>query len=208
MIRDEKRGGWINEDDPSALYRDNGTVDSIIGTGGAIVHPVMEPSDEVPDLHVGETHIPDFPTAFDALKGVNESKVGAMPDGIIEQDGSVRKFGTGATRHVDDKKIDFEGHLSVLALREYGAYMHGHRVQADGTKRDSDNWQKGIPFDVYLKSLFRHTLDTWAIHRGVPTFDVKDGHEVDIKEALCGTIFNAFGYLHEFLKAEVEQTDG
>ena len=117
----------------------------------------------------------------------------------------MRTFDSGATRHIDDKKIDYEGFLSPWALRRYGEYMLANRIQANGELRDSDNWQKGIPPDVYIKSLLRHALDAWSIHRGLRVFDTKDGHEVDIEEALCGNIFNAFGRLHEHLKAKEEQ---
>ncbi len=116
-------------------------------------------------------------------------------------DESVRTFASGATRHTDDKKHDYEGFLSPWAIRRYGEYMHAHRVQADGIMRDSDNWQKGIPHDQYMKSLLRHTLDAWSIHRGLRTCDTKDGEEIGIEDALCGIIFNAFGFLHERLKA-------
>lgn len=118
----------------------------------------------------------------------------------------VRTFDTGATRHVDDDKIDYEGHLSPLALRRYGEYMHAHRIQADGKLRTSDNWQKGIPLKEYVKSLFRHTLDTWSIWRGIPVSDVKNDGLVDIEEALCGVIFNAMGFLHEHLKEHSRRT--
>ena len=113
---------------------------------------------------------------------------------------SVRSFSSGATRHIDDNKHDYEGYLSPYAIRRYGEYMLGHQIQADGTKRASDNWQKGIPVDVYMKSLFRHVVDSWSIRRGLHTIDTKDGHKVDIEEALCGVLFNAFGLLHEILK--------
>ena len=119
----------------------------------------------------------------------------------------VRTFGTGATRHADDKKHDYEGFLSPWAIRRYGEYMHSHRTQADGSKRDSDNWQKGIPIDQYMKSFFRHAIDAWSIHRGLPTFDAKDGSEIFIEDALCGALFNAFGYLHERLKEEERNED-
>ncbi len=141
----------------------------------------------------------------DSTKATKEEDMSKYyPDSVIEaaKADNVRMFGSGATRHTDDKKLDFEGFLSPLALRAYGEYMHSNRIQADGTKRDSDNWQKGIPIEEYMKSLMRHTLDTHAIHRGHTVYDTKDGHVVDIVEALCGDIFNSFGYLHEYLKGE------
>ena len=104
-------------------------------------------------------------------------------------------FSTGATRDSDTPKPDFEGFLSPLVLKEFGAYMHRHRRQADGGLRDSDNWQKGMPLPTYMKSGWRHFMDWWLWHRGQP------GGE-PLKDALCALIFNIQGYLHEILKAE------
>lgn len=107
----------------------------------------------------------------------------------------MRKFETGATRNVDTNKFDYEGFLSPLVLQEFGAYMHRHRQQADGSSRESDNWQKGIPLDAYIKSGWRHFFDWWLWHRG------NRGNE-SLKEALCALLFNVQGYLHEILKKE------
>lgn len=112
----------------------------------------------------------------------------------------MREFKTGATRDADCDKLDYEGFLSPIALRRYGEYMHAHRVQSDGKMRNSDNWQKGIPLDQYMKSLFRHMLEAWSTQRGSRVYDKKDGHLVKIDESLCGVLFNAFGYLHEYIK--------
>lgn len=105
----------------------------------------------------------------------------------------MRTFPTGATRDSDDGKLDYEGFLSPLVLERYAEYMHAHRVQADGTLRDSDNWQKGIPKDAYMKSLWRHFMDVWKMHRGV-------GDPAHLQDALCAVLFNAMGYLHEELR--------
>lgn len=141
------------------------------------------------------------------LKDAFETPIsGGGPD-IASLNDPVRTFNTGATRDADDEKIDFEGFLSPWAIRRYGEYMHSHKIQADGKIRDSDNWQKGIPIDQYMKSLLRHTLDAHAIHRGLATFDTKDDHEIDIEEALCAVIFNAMGFLHEHLKNAISTED-
>lgn len=108
---------------------------------------------------------------------------------------AMRVFTTGATRHNDNSKLDYEGFLSPMALDAYAQYLNKHRVQADGKLRASDNWQLGIPRDVYIKSLFRHFVDAWKLHRGYRV----DG--VTIEDALSAVLFNAFGYLHEHLKA-------
>jgi hypothetical protein len=105
----------------------------------------------------------------------------------------MRYFETGATRDSDETKLDFEGFLSPLVLQRYAEYMQENRFQADGKMRDSDNWQKGIPKDAYIKSGFRHFFDWWMEHRGHQS---REGME----KALCGLMFNCQGYLHELLK--------
>jgi hypothetical protein len=62
--------------------------------------------------------------------------------------------------------------------------------------RDGDNWQKGIPLDVYMKSMWRHFMDVWTMHRGLDDF----GAQASLEESLCAVLFNAMGYLHELLK--------
>ena len=105
----------------------------------------------------------------------------------------MREFSTGATRNIDTDKLDYEGFLSPLVLQRYAQYMHKHRVQVDGQLRASDNWQKGIPPDAYMKSAHRHFMDWWLFHRGYKPTE-------PIEEALCALFFNLQGYLHEYLK--------
>ena len=103
----------------------------------------------------------------------------------------MRKFDSGATRDTDEGKLDFEGFLSPLVLRRFAQYMNFNRIQADGNLRDSDNWQKGIPKDAYMKSGWRHFFDWWRCHRHLA---------VGKQEALCALLFNVMGYLHEELR--------
>lgn len=107
----------------------------------------------------------------------------------------VRVFDTGANRDKDDGKLDYEGFLSPLVLEAYASYMNFNRRLNDGSIRASDNWQKGIPLDVYAKSGWRHFFDWWKFHRGI-------GIQCTIVFAICGVLFNASGYLHEKLKAD------
>jgi hypothetical protein len=109
--------------------------------------------------------------------------------------GGVREFETGANRDSDDGKPDYEGFLSPLVIEAFGAYMHHNRFLKDGSVRDSDNWQKGMPLSAYMKSGWRHFFDWWRIHRGLPA---REG----LVFALCGLLFNVQGYLHEYLKAQ------
>jgi mutator protein MutT len=111
----------------------------------------------------------------------------------------VRTFDTGANRDVDAGKYDYEGFLSPLVLERYAQYMHKNRHLRDGSVRDSDNWQKGIPLPVYMKSGWRHFMEWWSLHRRVT------GRE-EMVEALCALMFNVMGYLHELLKIRNETT--
>lgn len=137
----------------------------------------------------------------------------------------MRTFDTGATRDTDTGKLDYEGFLSPLVLRRYAEYMNKNRVQADGNVRDSDNWQKGIPLNAYMKSGWRHFMDWWMYHRGPQYWpadrdcdhecedcnlidcDCADCFAIDsgLEDALCAMLFNVMGYLHEILK---EKFDG
>ena len=107
----------------------------------------------------------------------------------------MRYFKSGASKDDDELKYDYEGFLSPLVLERFAEYMTKHRKQVDGKLRDSDNWQKGISKEVYIKSAWRHFLDWWKEHRG---FNSRDG----IEEAVCGLLFNVMGYYHEYLKGK------
>ena len=110
----------------------------------------------------------------------------------------VRSFDTGATRSSDVGRYDPEGFLSPLAIERYCIYMQKNQVQPDGSIRTSDNWQKGIPQDAYMKGLLRHVLHLWCRHRGHPVADPKAA--ADKVEDLCALLFNVQGMLHELLK--------
>ena len=109
----------------------------------------------------------------------------------------IRTFSTGATRDTAQGKLDYDGFFSPLVLKRRARYMHEHRVQADGTLRDSDNWQRGIPEEEYRKSTLRHLFeDWWPGARGWPI-------TVDIEDAACAILFNLEGWLHERLKRKL-----
>ena len=118
----------------------------------------------------------------------------------------MRAFNSGATRDSEEGKYDYEGFLSPIVLERYGKYMHKHRQQSDGSLRASDNWQFGIPKEVYMKSMWRHFLDVWFIHRGYKRFDKQRNEEITIQEALCALLFNVMGLLFEDLK-EVDKLE-
>lgn len=112
-----------------------------------------------------------------------------------------RRFETGATRDKEDCKLDFEGALSPAVLVAFTAYMNDHRF-IDGEMRSADNWQKGIPLDSYMKSLLRHVMDLWLLHRGLEAVRPETGVPVTVASALGGVLFNAQGYWHEVLRRE------
>lgn len=116
--------------------------------------------------------------------------------------GEIRKFATGATRDSDKGKLDYEGFLSPLVLMRYAEYLNKHRILPNGDLRESDNWQ-GLfgekHTEVCMKSLLRHVMDVWLIHRGFKP-RIEKGEPVDLEEALCAVIFNAFAYLFKLEK--------
>jgi len=105
----------------------------------------------------------------------------------------MRQFAGGATRNDDEDKFDYEAFLSPAVIQRYAAYMHSQRKQADGKLRDGDNWQKGIPKKSYMKSMWRHFMDVWMMHREVDN----DWDAGDLEESLCALMFNVMGYLYE-----------
>jgi hypothetical protein len=117
---------------------------------------------------------------------------------ITKDDGTLRSFETGATRDTNEGKLDFEGFLSPTVLHQFARYMNMNRLQSDGNLRSSDNWQKGMPLDVYMKSGFRHFFVWWTEHRE----DTQDGRAM--MAAICGLMFNVMGYMHELLKVTPE----
>jgi len=130
----------------------------------------------------------------------HKEKGTALFNGIDENDlqdvlGSIRTFESGATRDLDISKFDYEGFESPLVMERFAEFMHSNRMQKDGNLRDSDNWQKGIPKEAYMKSMWRHLIDVWLHHRGWGS-KAKEPLEV----ALCALRFNVSGYLFEVLK--------
>lgn len=114
--------------------------------------------------------------------------------------GEVRQFPTGATRDTDTGKFDYEAFISPAVLERYGRFMHQNRYQKDGTVRDGDNWQRGIPLEAYRKSLIRHVIEAWSTWRGArPTTD-----EIE-QGTICAIMFNAMGMLHELLKKDTKE---
>lgn len=113
------------------------------------------------------------------------------PVWIPKEENKTRVFSTGATRDADTSKLDYEGFLSPEVLEQFGTYMHACRtrnIPPGQELRSSDNWQKGIPRDQYMKSLVRHVFEAWTQHR-------QDGKvKTDV---LMAILFNVQGYSFE-----------
>lgn len=108
-----------------------------------------------------------------------------MPEG--------RYFEGGAYRDTDTGKPDYAGFLSPLVIKAFGEYMDRHRLQSDGTIRDSANWKAGIPREEFFKSAWRHLHDLWM---EVDGYESRDG----LDEALGGLLFNVMGFWYELLR--------
>jgi hypothetical protein len=118
----------------------------------------------------------------------------------------MRVFESGATRNVEVDP-DYHGFLSPLALHAYGEYMHRHRLQADGTLRDSDNWQKGIPNDAFVRSLVRHVHDLQLVFDGYGELARQDDRDDNVLLAhLSAALFNIQGMLHNVMLAILEDS--
>lgn len=112
----------------------------------------------------------------------------------LEKGSSIRTFETGALRDSEAGKLDFEGFLSPQALEAFAQYMHFHRQMPDGTLRASDNWQKGIPPDVLMKSAWRHFFALWSLMRNVNY----KGYDNKLADA-CGVLFNIQALIKHFM---------
>jgi hypothetical protein len=118
-----------------------------------------------------------------------------------------RYFEGGAYRDTDQGKPDYEGYLSPAVIRAFGCYMLSHQKQSDGNIRESDNWQKGIPMKEYMKSMFRHFMDVWELHRS--GFEIGKKKKLELmEESLCAMMFNTMGYLHELMKDHEPTEEG
>lgn len=110
---------------------------------------------------------------------------------------AMRQFASGATRDIDTSKYDYEAFLSPMVIEAYAAYMHENRQTNDGTFRDGDNWQKGIPLPVYGSSGMRHVHEWHKVLRDVPV-------EAGELGAVGGILFNVMGWMHETMKKDPE----
>ena len=112
----------------------------------------------------------------------------------MENTKTIREFDSGASRNSDEGKLDYEAFVCPLTMKRYAEFMHKHRKLEDGTLRQGDNWQKGIPLDELMKSATRHMQDMKLHHRGYGKHATEN-----LQDSICGVIFNLFGYLKQDL---------
>ena len=119
----------------------------------------------------------------------------AEKEALLEQVFSrsdITKFSTGATRSPLGNKPEYAGYLSPAVIKRFGEYMLKNQIQDDGSRRDSRNWQKGIPLESYMQSMFRHFMVVWC--------NYESGKLSDCEEDLMALMFNVMGMSHEVLK--------
>lgn len=147
------------------------------------------------------------PSAADTTRFEHDGPVAAESlldqedlDVIAEDDdpGMMLEFASGAVRNRKENELAYSGFLSPLALQMFARYMHIHRLTADGSVRDPDNWQRGIPDESYIDSLLRHVMDLWLIYRGYP----EAAREAKFA-ALAGAFFNVQGLMHNYMTEDV-----
>jgi len=115
----------------------------------------------------------------------------------------VRTFESGATRTGGDKP-EYAGYLSPSVIEAFGRYMFEHQLQADGTVRSCRNWQKGIPGESYMQSMFRHFIEVWT-HYERYRLDPANAatHEQEMVASLMALMFNVQGMAHELLRGRL-----
>ncbi len=107
---------------------------------------------------------------------------------MVQDDGNQRTFDTGATRDTAVGKLDYEACFSPRVMKRFAEYMLKHN-----TERSQDNWQKGMPEEVLVKSLLRHTMEYWLYHReGTPP-----ARCFDPEDTICAIMFNAMALLNQ-----------
>jgi len=142
----------------------------------------------------------------------------------------MRKFTSNATRDTNSGKISYYGFTHPLVEHSFGNYMLRHQTQADGKKREANNWWGGWSTDISIDSLTRHIKDLECLHAGLLVYKVRleDGEETVVlpytykeiykeplpdnwtltnkEEALNAIKFNCNSYLLNLLKEQYDKT--
>lgn len=125
----------------------------------------------------------------------------------MSDDGNMRGFNTGATRDTAEGKLLYNKFLAPNVLTQYAKFMSMNRLQSNGELRDGNNWQKGIPMDVYEDSMARHYHEFWTMYEDRDNLDRAD--EIEMIGSAMGLLFNVMGWTLEWLKQnEMVDFDG
>ncbi len=115
-----------------------------------------------------------------------------QPTPDLEKEGlEKRTFDSGAFRNSDEGKLGYEGFTNPLVMKKYAEFMSKNRQLEDGTLREPDNWQKGIPIQALMESGTRHFEDVKLHHRGHGD-DAVEGY----LDSIFGAVFNLLGMAH------------
>lgn len=108
-------------------------------------------------------------------------------------DGIAKTSRTGATRDTSANKPEYHRYFSPKTFERFGRFMLEHQIDSKGNYRPGNNWQKGMPREWFVSSLFRHYVEVWQRFED----GTLEGKEAE--DALCALIFNAQGLLLELL---------
>lgn len=126
---------------------------------------------------------------------------GIMRPELTDMRTAIRTFDTGATRSPAEGKPEYAGYMTPEVVQAFGAYMLKHQTQSDGNKRDSRNWQKGIPLESYMQSIMRHFVEVWAKYEDYRRHGYTMATEETI-DSLMALKFNVDGMAFEVLRGD------
>lgn len=99
----------------------------------------------------------------------------------------IRTFESGATRDTAKGKLEYFGFMHPLADYSFAKYMDSHRLQPDGSLRDSNNWWKGFNKETVIQSLCRHVEDLKLLVAGFKVFEERKSTGEVVKHIITDT---------------------
>lgn len=90
-----------------------------------------------------------------------------------------RTFDTGATRDIDDWKLEYSRYIHPLADYSFAEYMKSKQIIWWEYRR-WDNWQKWIPPESLFDSLIRHIEIVKLLYKGYNIIEVSKDWKIDL----------------------------